>query len=224
MPDITPTAISEARSRGDVSWSCFAGASVADSAVVDASLVVIWSSLAALIVACSGEPARVVCSRPYSGPHAAVPFDPPIALAGSCHTGGGSAADHDAADGRGPHSRPEIRLTRAEPASIYVLYDPARTVDLVPSVPDGLIGSLAMDDVKKAYREGEKTAKEAWRNRDGEDMADKMGNAGDDLRKELGNAGDAMRRPDKPGSGTPDDRSTGGPQDDPIEPDAERPL
>jgi hypothetical protein len=77
-----------------------------------------------------------------------------------------------------------------------------------------------MDDVKKTYREGEETAKEAWRNRDGEDMADKIGNAGDDVRKELGNAGDAMRRPDAPESGTSGDR----PGEDPIDEDPERPL
>jgi hypothetical protein len=50
-----------------------------------------------------------------------------------------------------------------------------------------------MDDLKKGYREGEATAKEAWRNRDGEDLADKVGNAGDDVRKELGNLGDDLR-------------------------------
>ena len=49
-----------------------------------------------------------------------------------------------------------------------------------------------MDDIKKDYREGEETAKEAWRKRDGEDLADKIGNAGDDIRKELGNAGDKL--------------------------------
>lgn len=53
-----------------------------------------------------------------------------------------------------------------------------------------------MDDFKKTYREGEETAKEAWRNRDGEDLADAIGNAGDDLRKELGNAGDELN-PDR---------------------------
>ncbi|MFL5679735.1 MAG: hypothetical protein ACJ77B_03960 [Chloroflexota bacterium] len=47
-----------------------------------------------------------------------------------------------------------------------------------------------MDDMKKTYREGEESSKEAWRNRDGEDLADKVGNAGDDIRKNLGNAGD----------------------------------
>ena len=47
-----------------------------------------------------------------------------------------------------------------------------------------------MDDVKKGYREGEVEAKEAWRNRDGEDLADKVGNAGDEVRKDLGNLGD----------------------------------
>ena len=51
-----------------------------------------------------------------------------------------------------------------------------------------------MDDAKKTYREGEETAKEAWRKHDGEDMADKVGNAGDDMRDALGNAGDEMRR------------------------------
>ncbi len=51
-----------------------------------------------------------------------------------------------------------------------------------------------MDDTKRAYRDAEEAAKEAWRNRDGEDVADKIGNLGDDLRKELGNAGDVIRR------------------------------
>jgi hypothetical protein len=50
-----------------------------------------------------------------------------------------------------------------------------------------------MDDIKKGYREGEETGKEAWRKHDGEDLADKVGNAGDDIRKELGNAGDDLR-------------------------------
>lgn len=49
-----------------------------------------------------------------------------------------------------------------------------------------------MDDMKKTYREGEETAKEEWRKRDGEDLADKVGNAGDDIRKNLGNAGDDL--------------------------------
>lgn len=49
-----------------------------------------------------------------------------------------------------------------------------------------------MDDLKKGYREGEESTKEAWRKRDGEDLADKVGNAGDDIRKELGNAGDEL--------------------------------
>jgi hypothetical protein len=71
-----------------------------------------------------------------------------------------------------------------------------------------------MDDVKKTYREGEETAKEAWRKRDGEDLADKAGNAGDDLRKDLGNAGDEIRRPEMDESGT-----TG----DPTDESAERP-
>ncbi|HKG56543.1 MAG TPA: hypothetical protein VKA85_04805 [Candidatus Limnocylindrales bacterium] len=51
-----------------------------------------------------------------------------------------------------------------------------------------------MDDLKKTYREGEESSKEAWRNRDGEDLADKVGNAGDDIRKNLGNAGDDADR------------------------------
>jgi hypothetical protein len=50
-----------------------------------------------------------------------------------------------------------------------------------------------MDDLKKGYREGEESAKEAWRKRDGEDLADKVGNLGDDIRKELGNLGDDVR-------------------------------
>jgi hypothetical protein len=50
-----------------------------------------------------------------------------------------------------------------------------------------------MDDLKKGYREGEETAKETWRKRDGEDLSDKVGNAGDDIRKNLGNAGDDVR-------------------------------
>ncbi len=39
-----------------------------------------------------------------------------------------------------------------------------------------------MDDVKKGYREAEETTKETWRKSDGEDLADKVGNAGDDIR------------------------------------------
>jgi hypothetical protein len=50
-----------------------------------------------------------------------------------------------------------------------------------------------MDDIKKGYREAEETSKEAWRNRDGEDMADKAGNLGDDISKNLGNLGDDAR-------------------------------
>lgn len=50
-----------------------------------------------------------------------------------------------------------------------------------------------MDDLKKGYREGEESAKEAWRKRDGEDLGDKVGNLGDDIRKELGNLGDDVR-------------------------------
>jgi hypothetical protein len=50
-----------------------------------------------------------------------------------------------------------------------------------------------MDDLKKGYREGEANAKEAWRNRDGEDLSDKAGNLGDEINKDLANAGDAAR-------------------------------
>ena len=49
-----------------------------------------------------------------------------------------------------------------------------------------------MDEIKSGFREGEETTKEAWRKRDGEDLADKLGNAGDDIRKELGNLGDKV--------------------------------
>ena len=62
-----------------------------------------------------------------------------------------------------------------------------------------------MDDAKKGYREGEETAKEAWRKRDGEDLADKVGNLGDDISKNLGNLGDDVRRTP---STTPATRST----------------
>jgi len=50
-----------------------------------------------------------------------------------------------------------------------------------------------MDDLKKGAREGEVNAKEAWRNSDGEDLSDKVGNAGDEIRKDLGNLGDDAR-------------------------------
>jgi len=51
-----------------------------------------------------------------------------------------------------------------------------------------------MDDLKKGYRESETEAGKAWRNRDGEDLGDRVGNLGDDIRKNLGNLGDDMRR------------------------------
>ena len=51
-----------------------------------------------------------------------------------------------------------------------------------------------MDDLKKGYREGEVDAKEAWRNRDGEDLADKVGNLGDEINKDLANAGVVDRK------------------------------
>lgn len=54
-----------------------------------------------------------------------------------------------------------------------------------------------MDDIKKAFREGESGAKEGWRKADGEeDLSDKIGNAGDEIRKNLGNAGDDLRNDD----------------------------
>jgi hypothetical protein len=78
-----------------------------------------------------------------------------------------------------------------------------------------------MDDAKKLYREGEESAKEAWRKHDGEDMADTIGNAGDDMRKDLGNAGDELRRTDVDQPQTPGTESA---DDDIADPDAERPL
>ena len=51
-----------------------------------------------------------------------------------------------------------------------------------------------MDDAKRTAGEIEEKSKEAWRKRDGEDLADKVGNAGDDLRKNLGNLGDDLNR------------------------------
>jgi hypothetical protein len=81
-----------------------------------------------------------------------------------------------------------------------------------------------MDDVKKTYREGEETAKEAWRKRDGEDLADKVGNAGDDLRKDLGNAGDEIHRTGTDESGTPSGDPMGTPSDDLGDEDPQRPL
>ena len=50
-----------------------------------------------------------------------------------------------------------------------------------------------MDEAKRDYREGKDTVKEEWRNRDGEDLADKVGNAGDDIRRKLGDLGDDLR-------------------------------
>ncbi len=56
-----------------------------------------------------------------------------------------------------------------------------------------------MDDAKRTYRETEEKTKEAWRNRDGEDLADKVGNVGDEVRKDLGNLGDDLtRQPRRP--------------------------
>ena len=46
-----------------------------------------------------------------------------------------------------------------------------------------------MDDIKKATREADETAKETWRKQDGEDLADKVGNAGDDIREAARDAG-----------------------------------
>jgi hypothetical protein len=63
-----------------------------------------------------------------------------------------------------------------------------------------------MDELKSGYREGEETTKEAWRKRDGEDLADKIGNAGDDARKELGNLGDKVDDADRTAEDRPADR------------------
>ena len=52
-----------------------------------------------------------------------------------------------------------------------------------------------MDDIKRAFREGEVGAKKGIRRADGkEDLSDKLGNLGDEIRKDLGNAGDDIRR------------------------------
>ena len=71
-----------------------------------------------------------------------------------------------------------------------------------------------MDDAKRAYREAETNAKETWRNRDGEDLADKVGNVGDEVRKDLGNLGDDLAH------------RGGRPIDDPHDPtlDRDRPF
>ena len=50
-----------------------------------------------------------------------------------------------------------------------------------------------MDDLKKAGREAEVDAKKASRNWDGEDLADKVGNAGDEIRKDAANTADDIR-------------------------------
>lgn len=47
-----------------------------------------------------------------------------------------------------------------------------------------------MDELKKGFRQGESDSKEAWRDHDGTDAKDAIGNAGDEIRKHLGNAGD----------------------------------
>jgi hypothetical protein len=81
-----------------------------------------------------------------------------------------------------------------------------------------------MDEMKKTYREGEETAKEAWRKHDGEDMADKVGDAGDDLRKDLGNAGDEMRRSDVDEPATTASSPPVDPDTDLADADADRPV
>jgi hypothetical protein len=45
-----------------------------------------------------------------------------------------------------------------------------------------------MDDLKKTSRDVEESTKENWRKADGEDLADKVGNADDDVRKEVDEA------------------------------------
>lgn len=82
-----------------------------------------------------------------------------------------------------------------------------------------------MDDVKRTYREAEETTREAWRNRDGEDLADKVGNLGDDIRKEAGNAGDAVRRRLDEADDSLHDRRTGAVDDPDVdEPRPARPM
>jgi hypothetical protein len=68
-----------------------------------------------------------------------------------------------------------------------------------------------MDDIKQAGREVQTDAKKASRNWDGEDLADKVGNAGDEIRKDLGNAGDELHKQadkvtDRDPAGTTTDR------------------
>jgi hypothetical protein len=69
------------------------------------------------------------------------------------------------------------------------LDEPARTL---PSPGQRPSPRGRSDPTESGVREGEETTKEAWRKRDGEDLADKIGNAGDDVRKELGNLGDKV--------------------------------
>ena len=63
-----------------------------------------------------------------------------------------------------------------------------------------------MDDMKQGAREGKSDAKEAWRNRDGESLSDRVGNAGDDLRDKAGSLGDKAK--DAVNSDTSDDDPT----------------
>ena len=63
-----------------------------------------------------------------------------------------------------------------------------------------------MDDLKKGYRDVESNAKEGWREGDGEDLADKVGNAGDEARKHLGNLGDDLRNAGDDARDEADDR------------------
>lgn len=78
-----------------------------------------------------------------------------------------------------------------------------------------------MDDTKRAAREAEIDARKAWRNRDGDDLADKVGNLGDEARKGLGNSGDVLRRRVEEGEDALRKRRDGAiddPRTEPIDP------
>jgi hypothetical protein len=66
-----------------------------------------------------------------------------------------------------------------------------------------------MDDLKKVYREGETGAKEGWRDADGTDVKDEIGNAGDKVRRDLGNMGDDMRRANREEEPHPEEEQRG---------------
>ncbi|HEX8939342.1 MAG TPA: hypothetical protein VF763_04185 [Candidatus Limnocylindrales bacterium] len=67
-----------------------------------------------------------------------------------------------------------------------------------------------MDDLKRTYREGETGAKESWRDADGTDLKDQVGNMGDEARKDMGNVGDKLRHGTDHDRDDADTRDTGG--------------